>query len=52
MGLSIGPTFIPAVSELENIVKARGFELDLATHGIVSGVFGAAFNVGLVHLTV
>ncbi|CAB3998832.1 MFS-type transporter SLC18B1 [Paramuricea clavata] len=46
MGLSIGPMIVPAVSELENIVKARGFTLDLAVHGVVSGVFGAGFNFG------
>ncbi|XP_028406119.1 MFS-type transporter SLC18B1-like isoform X2 [Dendronephthya gigantea] len=46
MGLSIGPMMVPGISELENIVKARGFSIDLATHGIVSGVFGSAFNVG------
>ena len=28
--------------------RARGFALDLAVHGVVSGVFGAGFNVGLV----
>ncbi|XP_046858315.1 MFS-type transporter SLC18B1-like [Xenia sp. Carnegie-2017] len=46
LGLSIGPMLVPAMAEMENIVKAEGFPIDLATHGVVSGVFGAAFNIG------